>query len=119
VAKTPNFAVMPGTAAQVANLSQILSKTRLPGHAMPSPFIDATGAIGAFLTTACWLPQASKLIRDRDTRSISLSATAAFTIGIGFWFIYGLALVDWPLIVSNAITLALMAVILTLKVRHG
>ena len=86
---------------------------------MTSHLVDAAGAIGAILTTVCWLPQATKIIRDRDTSAISLSATTAFTIGIGFWLLYGLALVDWPLIVSNAVTLALMAVILALKVRHG
>jgi MtN3 and saliva related transmembrane protein len=86
---------------------------------MMSDLVNAAGAIGAVLTTVCWLPQATKIIRERDTSAISLSATAAFTVGIGFWLLYGLALVDWPLIVSNAVTLALMAVILALKVRHG
>jgi MtN3 and saliva related transmembrane protein len=85
-----------------------------------TPFlVNAIGTIGAVLTTACWLPQATKIIRDKDTRGISLSATTAFTIGIGFWLVYGLALIDWPLIVSNGVTLALMAVILSLKLRHG
>jgi hypothetical protein len=33
--------------------------------------------------------------------------------------IYGLAINDWPLIGSNAVTLALMAVILAAKLRYG
>ncbi len=33
--------------------------------------------------------------------------------------IYGLALGDWPLITSNVVTLALMAVNVALKLRHG
>jgi MtN3 and saliva related transmembrane protein len=86
---------------------------------MPFPFVDAAGTIGAVLTTACWVPQATKIIRDKDTTAISWSATMAFTIGVAFWLLYGVALVDWPLIVSSAITLALMAVILLLKLRHG
>jgi MtN3 and saliva related transmembrane protein len=86
---------------------------------MPSPLIDATGAIGAFLTTACWLPQATKIIRDRDTSAISLSATAGFAMGMACWLVYGLALVDWPLIISSIVTLALMSIILALKLRHG
>jgi MtN3 and saliva related transmembrane protein len=86
---------------------------------MPSPFVDAAGTIGAVLTTACWVPQATKIIRDKDTSAISFASTTAFTVGIGFWLVYGLALWDWPLILSNAVTLALMAVILALKVRHG
>jgi MtN3 and saliva related transmembrane protein len=86
---------------------------------MTPALVNAVGTIGAVLTTACWLPQATKIIRDKDTSGISLSATAAFTVGIGFWLIYGVALVDWPLIVSNTVTLGLMAVILALKLRHG
>jgi MtN3 and saliva related transmembrane protein len=80
---------------------------------------DAAGFAGATLTTVCWLPQALKAIRDKDTRALSLSATAAFTLGIALWLVYGLALWDWPLIASNAVTLALMGVILALKLRYG
>lgn len=80
---------------------------------------DAIGAVGATLTTACWLPQAIKIVRERETRGISLSSTAAFAVGILCWLIYGVALVDWPLIGSNAVTLALMIVILRLKLRYG
>ena len=42
-----------------------------------------------------------------------------FTVGIVFWFAYGMALGSWPMIVSNAITFALAATILGLKLRHG
>jgi MtN3 and saliva related transmembrane protein len=87
---------------------------------MPNlPLIDAVGATGAALTTLCWLPQALKVVREKETRALSLPATAAFTLGVGLWLIYGLAINDWPLIGSNAITLALMAVILAMKLRYG
>jgi MtN3 and saliva related transmembrane protein len=81
--------------------------------------VDMIGLTGAALTTLCWLPQALKILRERDTRALSLPATAAFTAGIALWLIYGLALVDWPLIGANLVTLVLMMVILGLKLRHG
>ena len=81
--------------------------------------IDWIGAVGAVLTTICWLPQAAQIIRERDTRAISLTATGGFTAGMALWLVYGAALVDWPLIASSAITLALMLVILGLKLKHG
>jgi MtN3 and saliva related transmembrane protein len=81
--------------------------------------VDTVGMTGAVLTTVCWLPQALKVIRERETRVISLPATTLFTLGIGFWLVYGLALTDWPLITSNVATLALMLVIVGLKLRHG
>ena len=83
------------------------------------PLIDVIGASGATLTTVCWLPQALKVIREKETRALSLPATAAFTLGVVLWLIYGLAIGDWPLIGSNAITLMLMAVILAMKLRYG
>jgi MtN3 and saliva related transmembrane protein len=82
------------------------------------PLIDIIGATGATLTTLCWLPQALKVIREKETRALSLLATAAFTLGVVLWLIYGLAIGDWLLIGSNAVTLALMAVILTMKLRY-
>lgn len=82
---------------------------------MPTiPLIDVIGAAGAALTTLCWLPQALKVMREKDTR-----ATAAFTLGLVLWLIYGVAIDDWPLIDSNAVSLALMAPILTTKLRYG
>ena len=81
--------------------------------------IDLIGAAGALLTTICWLPQAIKLIREKDTRALSLTMTLAFTAGVALWLIYGLALQDWPIIVANAVTLALMSVIIALKLRYG
>ncbi len=86
---------------------------------MTSSLVDAVGMTGAVLTTVCWLPQAIQIVRSRETRAISLIGTVVLTIGIVFWLIYGLALVDWPLILSNVVTLALLLVILALKLRHG
>ena len=81
--------------------------------------IDVIGIAGAALTTLCWLPQALKVIRERETRALSLAATAGFTVGVGLWLIYGLAIGDWPLIGSDAVTLALMLPILASKLRYG
>lgn len=67
------------------------------------------------LTTVCWLPQALKVIREKETRALSLPATGAFTLGVMLWLVYGLAIDDWPLIGSNAVTLTLMAPILVMK----
>ena len=81
--------------------------------------IELIGTAGATLTTLCWLPQAVKVLRDKDTRALSLPANAAFTLGIALWLVYGLALGNWPLIGSEAVTLALMLPILAMKLRYG
>ena len=86
---------------------------------MAVSFVDLVGAVGAALTTFCWLPQAARIIRTRDTHAISLPATVALTTGTGCWLVYGLALGDAPLIGANVISFALTLAILGLKLRHG
>ncbi len=86
---------------------------------MFAPLVDLAGIAGAALTTLCWLPQALKVMREKETRALSLAGTAGFTLGIALWLIYGLGIGDWPLIGSNAVTLMLMVPILAMKLRHG
>ena len=77
------------------------------------------GIVAATLTTLAFAPQAVQTIRTRDTRGISLGMYVVFTIGIAFWFGYGIVLQSWPMIVANAITFVLASIILVLKLRHG
>ena len=81
--------------------------------------IEWLGYAAAILTSIAFVPQAVKTIRSRDTSGISLGMYVIFTIGIGFWFAYGLALGSWPMILANITTFALALTILVLKLRHG
>ncbi len=55
--------------------------------------IDTIGTVGAILTTVCWLPQAIKIIREKETQAISLPTSLAFTARQVFlWLVYGFAL---------------------------
>ena len=81
--------------------------------------LEWMGYIAATCTTLSFVPQAVKTIRTRDTSGISLSMYVVFTVGIGFWFGYGVFLQSWPMIVSNAITFGLSSTILGLKLKHG
>ena len=80
---------------------------------------EIIGFIAAALTTVAFFPQALKIFRTRDTRAISLSMYATFTVGVALWLGYGFALNSWPVILSNAIVLPLAATILTFKLRYG
>lgn len=81
--------------------------------------VDTIGLVGAALSTLCWVPQAVKVVRDKETRAISLVSTLGLAIGGIVWLTYGIARVDWPLIASNAASLALTLVILRFKLRYG
>ena len=80
--------------------------------------LEWTGYVAATMTTLAFVPQAVKTIRSRDTSGISLLMYVVFTIGIGFWFCYGIVLHSWPMIVSNLVTFVLSATILGLKLRY-
>jgi MtN3 and saliva related transmembrane protein len=86
---------------------------------MASAIVELIGALAAVLTTLCWVPQALKIVRDRETRAISLPGTMLCVLGVLLWLVYGLAIADAPLIGSSAVTLAITGAILALKIRHG
>jgi MtN3 and saliva related transmembrane protein len=79
-------------------------------------FTDYIGSFAATCTTIAFIPQAIKSYSTRDLSGISLPMYAIFTTGVAFWLVYGLLKQDWPIIIANAITVALSAMILILKV---
>jgi len=76
---------------------------------------DWLGYAAAFCTTASFVPQAMLTLRTRDVGGISLGMYSAFTVGVSLWLWYGWRLGEWPIIVANALTLALAATILGTK----
>lgn len=86
---------------------------------MARALVETIGALAAILTTLCWVPQALKIVRDRETRAISLPGTMLCVVGVMLWLIYGVAIADAPLIGSSAVTFAITTMILALKIRHG
>lgn len=80
---------------------------------------DLIGYAAAALTTASFVPQTLKSWRTRDLSGISLGMYSLFTLGVGLWLAYGLALDSWPIVGANAITLTLAGTVLALKLRHG
>ncbi len=81
--------------------------------------VEAVGGIAAVITTLCWVPQAIKVIRTRDTRSLSLVMYLMLACGIVLWLAYGLLIGSWPLIGANLVTLVLVGIILAMKLRYG
>lgn len=86
---------------------------------MPSLLVETVGMTAAALTTLCWVPQAVRIIRTRDTRAISLVTQATLASGVLLWIAYGCLLGSIPLIAANAVTLALVTAILIMKLRFG
>jgi MtN3 and saliva related transmembrane protein len=79
---------------------------------------DWIGYAAAFLTTCSFVPQAWLTFRTRDVSGISLGMYGVFTAGVGLWLLYGVLLSAWPIVLANAITLALACAILAMKLRY-
>jgi MtN3 and saliva related transmembrane protein len=80
---------------------------------------EIIGMIAAFLTTAAYIPQTLKVLREKHTKSISLGMYSMMTCGIAAWLIYGLMLESPSLILANGITFVMALTILVMKIRHG
>ena len=80
--------------------------------------VDLIGYLAAILTTVAFVPQALTSWRTRDLSGVSLPMYSIFTAGVAMWLAYGVMLASWPIIVANAVTLALSGAVLVLKVKH-
>ncbi len=76
-------------------------------------------AIAATLTTAAFVPQAVHIIRYKETKAISLVMYVAFASGVALWLVFGALIGNWPIMISNAITLMLTLAIVGMKLRYG
>ena len=80
-------------------------------------WIKISGLVAAFCTTMSFLPQAIKIIRTKDTTSISTAMYSLFTFGTLMWLLYGIYSRNTPVVLANAVTFILAAIILFYKLR--
>ena len=78
--------------------------------------VTLVGALAAICSTVSFVPQAWKIIRTRDTSGLSARMYAVTVTGFSLWLAYGIMLGEWPLIVTNAVCLALSAFILAMRI---
>jgi MtN3 and saliva related transmembrane protein len=84
--------------------------------------MDTTVVIGlaaGFLTTIAFVPQALKIWKTKSAKDVSLHTFVAFTAGVAAWLAYGILRQELPIILWNAVTLALACAILAMKIRYG
>jgi len=77
---------------------------------------EFVGYFAGFCSALAQFPQAYKIIKTKDTKSISLGMYIIMTIGIFCWLIYGFLLSSAPMILANGICLlpSLFIIIVTI-----
>ena len=76
------------------------------------------GSIAGILTTLAFVPQVIKVVKTRDTSSLSLGMYSMQVLGVFLWLIHGIVIQDMALLVANAITFMLSLVILVYKLKY-
>jgi uncharacterized protein with PQ loop repeat len=56
-----------------------------------------------------------KIIHTRETAGVSLWMHVTFAAGVAFWFMLGVLIWNWPMMIANAVTFALTMVIIMMK----
>ncbi len=82
-------------------------------------FPELIGFFGGALTTLAFVPQVWRLFKLKSAREVSMPFTIMFMVGVMAWLAYGLLLHIRPVILWNAVTLALVVVMLIAKLRFG
>lgn len=77
------------------------------------------GLLAGTLTTISFLPQVLKTWKSKSAKDISLGMFLTFCIGVLLWIVYGVAVSDIPVILTNAATLVLAGTVLWLKFKYN
>jgi MtN3 and saliva related transmembrane protein len=85
---------------------------------LPAWAVSLIGSAAACCTTISFLPQLIRVWKLKSAREISLLMFSIFSAGVFLWLVYGIFIRSFPIILANAITLALSLAILALKLRY-
>ncbi len=67
--------------------------------------VTLIGYLATICSMASFTPQAWKIIRTRDTSSISTPMYAITVLGFGLWLTFGIMKKEWPIIITNGVCL--------------
>ncbi|WP_088624678.1 SemiSWEET family sugar transporter [Oceanicola sp. 22II-s10i] len=79
--------------------------------------VEILGYVAAALGTVSWLPQTIKTWRTRAVKDLSFWALLLVFATVSSWLVYGLLIVNWPLIVANVICVILVGLLVIAKLR--
>ena len=81
-------------------------------------YITIVGLIAGALTTGALFPQLFKVWKTKSTRDISAGMFALTSAGVLLWFIYGLYVNDFPIIIANSLAFVQAVLILFFKIKY-
>jgi len=79
--------------------------------------VQVLGLAAGSLTTVAFLPQVIKTWRSGSAKDLSLGMFSFFCLGVLLWLVYGILVMDIPVIAANMVTLMLASTLLYFKLR--
>ena len=83
------------------------------------PLGESLGFVAGALVTCSLIPQLIRVFKLKSAREISTLFTSLLLLGIIFWMAYGIYLGLPLVIIWNAIAAALVATLLSAKLKYG
>jgi MtN3 and saliva related transmembrane protein len=80
--------------------------------------ITIVGLIAALFTTVSLFPQLVRIWRTKSTKDISTGMFSLFCGGVFLWFVYGIFVNDYPIIIANSLAFVQATVILFFKAKY-
>ena len=80
---------------------------------------ESLGLVAGALVTCSMIPQLIRIFQLKSAREISMLFTTLLLLGMLGWLTYGIYLSLTPVILWNAIGIALVSVLLYAKLRYG
>ena len=76
------------------------------------------GIIAGCLTTFALAPQVIKLMKYKNTKSISLIMCIMQITGVFLWLVHGLMINDFAVIFANEVSFIFISIILLYKIKY-
>ncbi len=77
--------------------------------------VNILGLVAGTLTTVAFVPQVVKTYKSRSAKDLSLDMFLIFCTGTAAWLSYGIMIGSLPVILANAVTLVLSAILIVFK----
>ncbi len=79
---------------------------------------DIIGAFAGLLTAVSMLPQVIKTLKEKKAEDVSLLMLIVLMSGLILWIWYGLSKNDYPIIITNSVSLTINIIMIYLRYKY-
>ena len=85
---------------------------------VPSIYIITLGYVCAIMSSSAGIPQVIKTIKNKSSKDLSYGFLCLTVTSLGGWTLYGIFLMDFPVIACNVISFVIYTILLAFKVHN-